>query len=127
MQAKRFPSTLPRRMPVDVRALDALDVAVCLLDGDLRIGYANPAFERLTGWSAEEATGKSWKLLRGERTDAAALTALQTAVTAGEPCRAALYAYRRDGGTFLTDLSLAPVRSDDGDIEAYALAFVDGT
>jgi diguanylate cyclase (GGDEF)-like protein/PAS domain S-box-containing protein len=114
-------------MPVDVRALDALDVAVCLLDADLRIGYANPAFERLTGWPAADAVGQSWKLLRGARTDAAALTELQAAVIAGESGRAALCAYRRDGGTFLTDLTLAPVRSEDGAVEAYALAFVDGT
>jgi diguanylate cyclase (GGDEF)-like protein/PAS domain S-box-containing protein len=48
--------------------LDALGVAVCLADardGDAPLLYVNPAFEALTGWSADEALGRTLEEVLG--------------------------------------------------------------
>jgi diguanylate cyclase (GGDEF)-like protein/PAS domain S-box-containing protein len=129
MRPKRLPSTL-MRSPVDVRALDALGVAVCLADArdaDLPLIYVNPAFERLTGWPADEALSRSWGLLRGPETEREPLDELEAAVAEGRSCRVTLRSYRRDGTTFMNDLTVTPVRSDDGELEAFASVLTDVT
>jgi PAS domain S-box-containing protein len=51
--------------------LDKSSDAILITDGakDQRIIYCNAAFERLTGYTAEEMIGKSPKLLQGPSTD----------------------------------------------------------
>ena len=129
MRPKRFPPTLTRA-PVDVRTLDALGVAVCLADArddDLPLVYVNPAFERLTGWAADELLGRELGFLRGPESEGAALDALDAALAGGRACRVTLSSIRRDGTTFMNDLSLSPVRSEDGELEAFAGVLVDVT
>ncbi len=53
-----------RRTPAGARMLDALGVAVCLVDGR-ELLYVNPAFERLTGWSADAALGRGLESVLG--------------------------------------------------------------
>ena len=48
--------------------LDALGVAICLVDArdpEAPLLYVNPSFEELTGWSADEALGRSLEEVLG--------------------------------------------------------------
>ncbi len=55
-------------------------------DPDNPIIYANPAVERITGYSVEEAIGKNCRFLQGEDRDQPALEELRAAITEGCEC-----------------------------------------
>ncbi|MGE3754818.1 MAG: response regulator, partial [Planctomycetota bacterium] len=81
---------------------------------DLPIVFANPAFEEMTGYAAEDVVGRNCRMLPGPDTDPKAVAALRAAIDAEQPARAVLLNYRKDGSPFWNEISIAPVRSDDG-------------
>lgn len=78
------------------------------------IVHVNEAWERLCGYTAAEACGKSLKtLLQGPRTEQAILRALKHAVIVQGACvEAKLTNYRKDGSEFCNCLRVTPLHSD---------------
>ena len=96
-------------------AYDALPVSLVVTDPnafDNPIVYVNPAFTRLTGYSAEAACGRNCRFLQGPLTDPEAVRRLREAVAADDAVTVSLLNYRADGSTFLNALHIAPVISD---------------
>jgi PAS domain S-box-containing protein len=95
------------------RALSSAASGILIADAlqaDTPIVYCNPAFEKLTGYTADEVRGRNCRLLQGADTDPAAVEVLRTAVRRGEPCHVVIKNYRRDGTAFWNQLTVAPVR-----------------
>ncbi|MFW6366050.1 MAG: PAS domain-containing protein, partial [Spirochaetota bacterium] len=68
---------------------NAISEAVIITDArhgedDVRILYVNQAFERLTGYTLAEITGKSPRILYGPKTDVDVINRLRRAMEAGE-------------------------------------------
>ncbi|MEE4209213.1 MAG: PAS domain S-box protein [Parvularcula sp.] len=78
--------------------------------------YANPAFERLTGYHAAEAVGQNMDLLLGPDTDPDTARKLQEAVRDGLLAEFEILHYRRDGTTFWDALRMAPVHDENGEL-----------
>ena len=85
-----------------------------------RIVYANQAFYRMTGYEAGELLGKSPRILQGPETKRAELDKIRSALEEGEPVRAELLNYRKDGGRFWVDINLVPLRDERGGISNWA-------
>ncbi len=86
------------------------------VDPDQPIRYVNPAFERITGYSAEEAVGRNCRFLQGDDTAQPEIETLRNALQKGDPCTVQLRNYRKNGSMFWNSLSIAPVRNDTGSI-----------
>jgi PAS domain S-box-containing protein len=71
--------------------------------------YANKAFERLTGFSAEEILYQDCRFLQGDNRDQLARKVIREALNNGQPCRQILRNYRKDGTSFWNELSITPV------------------
>ena len=71
--------------------------------------YANPAFERLTGYSADDILYQDCRFLQGDDRDQAGLAAIREAVRKQLPCRQIIRNYRKDGSAFWNELSITPV------------------
>ncbi|WP_296259512.1 MULTISPECIES: PAS domain-containing protein [unclassified Pseudomonas] len=74
--------------------------------------YANKAFERLTGYSADEVLYQDCRMLQGDDRDQFARRVIREALNKGEPCRQILRNYRKDGSSFWNELSITPVLND---------------
>ena len=81
----------------------------------LPIIYVNPAFERITGYSAQEACGRNARFLMGTDTEQLGAQEIGAAVRELREGSAVLRNYRKDGTLFWNDLSIAPVRNPAGE------------
>ncbi|MBT6095285.1 MAG: PAS domain S-box protein [Rhodospirillaceae bacterium] len=94
---------------------DAAD-AIVLTDSDSRIYYVNPAFEKTTGYSAEDAIGETPGLTASPKTSRAVLDALRRAVEEGRSWRGELWNRRKNGDEYPVDLTMSPIHDDSGKI-----------
>jgi PAS domain S-box-containing protein len=76
--------------------------------------YVNPAFERTTGYAADEVLGRNCRFLQGKDRDQPALGELRAAIHEGRHCSVVLRNYRKDGTLFWNELSIYPVRDEEG-------------
>ena len=76
--------------------------------------YVNPAFERLTGYTAEEIIGRNCRMLQGAATDPEAVAKVHDAVHQQQDINVVILNYKKDGTPFWNDLTIAPVRDENG-------------
>lgn len=91
------------------------------------IEYVNPAFERITGYSAEEAIGRNIRFLWGQDRDQPGIEEVRAASTEEREGHAVLRSYRKDGTLFWSDLYIAPVKDDAGAVSHFIVAQYDIT
>ncbi len=103
------------------QAKECLVVAKVQPGGKVTFVYANPAFELMTGYHADEVVGRSSEMLWGPRTDRQRIAAMHDAVLSGESWSGEVYQYRKDGSEFLMGWSAVPMRDETGRI-AYILS-----
>jgi PAS domain S-box-containing protein len=104
------------------RAIASTNDGIVIVDAaaeDYPIVYANPAFERLTGYPPEEVLGRNCRFLQGPDTDREAVERLRAALRADEPCQLELLNYQRDGTPFWSEISVTPVRDAEGRVTHY--------
>src|SRR5271169_564037 len=99
-------------VPSDVlgAAVDRLNDIVMVTEGapadepGPRILFVNSAFEKMTGYSAEEVLGRSPRFLSGPGTSKADLGRIDAALRERRPVRADLLNYRKDGTPFWVEI-----------------------
>ncbi len=79
-----------------------------------RIVYVNEAFKRMTGYSIEEVTGKTPRMLQGPKTDRAKLNKIRRALEKWKPVRVEVINYRKDKSEFTVELSISPIANEQG-------------
>lgn len=98
-------------------AINSATNAILISDArapDQPLVHVNPAFERMTGYSANEITGRNCRFLQGEDRDQPEIDRLRAATQSGSPARVLLRNYRKDGTLFWNDLQISPVRDKSG-------------
>jgi diguanylate cyclase (GGDEF)-like protein/PAS domain S-box-containing protein len=98
-------------------ALDAAPegVVVCAAQpGEQPVVYANPAFERLTGYTHDELLGQDLRCLQSWDRDQEGRGQLREAIARGQGCRALVRNYRKDGTQFWNEILLQPLRDAQG-------------
>ncbi|MGB6167490.1 MAG: adenylate/guanylate cyclase domain-containing protein [Geitlerinemataceae cyanobacterium] len=98
------------------RALAASSVGIVIADArlpDMPLIYVNPAFERITGYSASEVLGSNCRFLQGKKTDRSQVDLLRVAIDAGKHCTVILLNHRQDGTPFWNELSISPIYDEN--------------
>ena len=81
--------------------------------------YVNPAFERLTGYSADDILYQDCSFLQGEDHDQPGIAIIREAIREGRPCCQVLRNYRKDGSLFWNELSITPVHNEADQLTYY--------
>jgi PAS domain S-box-containing protein len=79
-----------------------------------KILFVNPAFTQMTGYTAEEAVGKTPRILQGPRTDKTVLKRLLQNLQQGETFAGEAINYRKDGKEFNMEWQIAPICNANG-------------
>jgi two-component system, cell cycle sensor histidine kinase and response regulator CckA len=108
--------------------LDQVDAAVVATDTEGRIAFWSGGAERLLGWSADEAVGKTSREL-GTIDDAqfAAASALRAKAMAGKAAAMELELRHKDGHRFEALYRITALRAPDGSVQGVAGVVVDLT
>jgi PAS domain S-box-containing protein/putative nucleotidyltransferase with HDIG domain len=113
---------LPRLLAAeeDIRlqqaALDAVANAIVITDVEGHIRWVNPAFTRLTGYSAAESIGQTTRLLRSGGQTEAYYHELWETILAGKIWHGELLNRRKDGSLYVEEQTITPVRGAEGQI-----------
>lgn len=85
-----------------------------LLQADNPIIYVIPAFERITGYSGAEVAGRNPRFLLGTELHQIGIGEISAAVRDRREGQAVIRNYRKNGETFWNELTVGPVRDDEG-------------
>ena len=99
------------------RAVESTENGILICDArtpDLPVVYANPAFERMTGYALAEIRGRNCRLLQRVDRDQPGLDAIRLALREAHEVRTLLRNYRKDGTLFWNEMYIAPVRDERG-------------
>jgi diguanylate cyclase (GGDEF)-like protein/PAS domain S-box-containing protein/putative nucleotidyltransferase with HDIG domain len=103
----RLLSTVATESPSGIVVTDPLE----------RIVYVNPAFERLSGYTLSELSGRrAGELLHGPDTDDATRRRAREAIDAAEPVCVEILNYRKCGTPYWVEMHIAPVRDGTGSV-----------
>lgn len=114
------PTSMPFRAVVE-SANDAIIITGPDLDyPGPTILYVNRAFTELTGFTAEEAIGKSPRMFQGPRITSGAGFEAGEALRRGEAVHTNALNYGKDGRQYWVDIKIIPLRDEDGNITHFA-------
>jgi diguanylate cyclase (GGDEF)-like protein/PAS domain S-box-containing protein len=113
----RLRKTLQGRDRALTHAVNGVVIADATSPG-FPIVYANPGFERLTGYRAEEIAGLPCSVLQHADTDREQIEVMRSALAAGREAHVTVLNRRKDGSSFWNEVFLSPV-FDDGRLVEY--------
>ncbi|RPH40014.1 MAG: PAS domain S-box protein, partial [Desulfobulbaceae bacterium] len=92
---------------------------VVVTDQDGAIQYANPAFEKITGYAREESVGRNMRLLKSDKQDGAFYQELWQTISGGTAWNGHIVNRRKDGMLYTEDATISPVCDRSGRITNY--------
>lgn len=100
-------------------AIDQLAESVIITDTDGNIVYANPAFERITGYQKDEYIGRNCRFLKSDRHDIQFYTDLWHTLRTGNGWKGRFINRKKDGTIFQEEATISPIRDPEGTITNY--------
>ena len=97
-------------------ALESAANSIAIISRNGRISWVNPAFTRLTGYSAAEVIGSNPRILKSGVHDAAFYAKLWDTVLRGETWQGELVNRRKDGTLYTEEMTVNPVPHAHGGI-----------
>lgn len=89
---------------------------IVVTDPEGIIEFVNPAFEKITGFSSDEAIGKKPSVLKSGRHDKNFYKKLWDTILSGEPWKGRFVNRKKNGEIYEEDASISPVFDKDGNI-----------
>lgn len=94
--------------------------SIIICDAEGKIEWINPAFERQTGYTQEEAIGQiPGHLLQGDETDPYAVQELRDAVNNERSVRIKILNYTKEKEPYWVDIDLSSIKDDAGNLERF--------
>ena len=108
-------------------AMEQAAEAVLITDAAGTIFYVNPAFEKISGYTRQEALGKTPRLLQSGKHDTAFYQRMWETITRGDVWHGRLINRKKDGALYQEDATISPVRDAAGRIVNFIALKLDVT
>ncbi|MDX8412026.1 MAG: response regulator [Mariprofundaceae bacterium] len=105
------------------QAIEQAGESILITDREGIIEYVNPAFTKLTGYTAEEAIGQTPRLLNSGRQDAAFYEEMWGTITSGKTWHGKIFDRKKDASVYPAMLTISPILDGSGDVTHY-ISFV---
>jgi PAS domain S-box-containing protein len=96
--------------------------SIMIASRDGVVEYVNPAFTRLTGYTAEEAVGRTSRILKSGMHDDEFYRGLWRTIVAGDVFRAVFVNRKKCGELYYEEKTIAPLRNERGEITHFVSA-----
>ena len=93
--------------------------AVFIMDTQGMIYFTNPAFERLTGYTSEEALGRNPQIFSSGQVPRNVFDQLWSAIRAGREWRGELTNRRKNGEIYEADVTVTPIKDEEGQVISF--------
>lgn len=113
------------QLRMNATVFDTTSEGIMVTDADNIIKTVNPAFTRITGYSAEEVIGQSPSILSSGRHDEEFYEELWNSVLHKRYWSGEIWNRRKDGSVFPEWLSIAAIPDEDGIAKEYVAVFSD--
>jgi len=97
-------------------AILQLSDPVFITDAKGNIEFVNPAFEKLTGFSAKEAIGKTPRILKSGKYNAKFYKGMWKKILSGQAYNAEIINRKKDSSVYIVERTITPIIEDDGRI-----------
>ncbi len=98
------------------RAVEQTQESIIITDPEGVMEYVNQGFVETTGYSKEEALGKTCAILRSEETTDELYQALWHTIKSGREWRGVFRNKRKNGELYWENTTISPIKDDDGNI-----------
>jgi two-component system cell cycle sensor histidine kinase/response regulator CckA len=108
-------------------AVEHAGETILITDTDGTILYVNPAFERVTGYTREEAVGENPRILSSGIHDKEFWYRMWQTLCSGGVWSGEIVNKRKDGSTYTEESNISPIRDSSGAITGYVAVKMDIT
>jgi len=98
------------------QAVEQAGESILIADREGIIEYVNPAFSKLTGYSAGEAIGKKPNIISSARQSTSFYEKMWQTILSGHVWQGKLNDRKKDGSLYPTMLTVSPIKSKSGEI-----------
>ena len=110
---------IEKNLDIKSKALDSTDNGIIISDAlgdDYPIIYVNKAFSKLTGYSPSDVLNRNCRFLQKDDNDQKGVRIMRNAIKAGKKCRVQVRNYKKDGTLFWNEISINPIRNNQGKV-----------
>jgi PAS domain S-box-containing protein len=100
-------------------ALEATENGVVITDPAGQVLWVNPAFTKLTGYSAAEVVGRTPAILKSGRHDAPFYAAMWNTILDGKVWHGEILDRRKDGTDYCAEMTITPVLDKNGKVQNF--------
>ena len=98
------------------RAVEQSPAMTVVTDIDGKIEYANPRFTQVTGYTLEEISGKTPRILKSGEMPAKEYERLWKTITAGKEWRGEIHNRKKNGELYWALTSISPITNQNGEV-----------
>lgn len=110
---------IQKRQSILVTAITSAAESIIITTSKGRIIYANPAFEKMTGYSQKEIIGKNPRILKSGLQDETFYKNMWETISSGTPWSGVITNRRKDTSTYQEQCTISPVMDEEGNILNY--------
>ncbi len=108
-------------------AVEETDDPVFMTDRDGEFTYVNPAFERVTGYSRDDVSGKTPRILKSGEHEVAFYEQLWDTILAGRVFRGSTVNRKKSGELFYAEQTITPIKDESGQTVCFVALVKDMT
>jgi diguanylate cyclase (GGDEF)-like protein/PAS domain S-box-containing protein len=107
------------QLSMQATAMESAASGIVVTDKDGNIQWVNPAFTRLTGYTAEEAMGENPRILKSGFHEDSFYKELWDTISAKKVWEGEVINRRKDGGLYYEEMTISPVLNEKGGIHQF--------